>query len=83
MDKWHPIVWISEWNNYWFIVKLSMFETNGGMTHCWQRKRNDREKLRWRLYKKKIRASFTAGSIQDVNMDALTGETVIFMLYFV
>ena len=25
-----------------------MFETNGGMMQCWQRKRNDREKIRVR-----------------------------------
>ena len=37
MDKWHLIGWISEWNNYQFIVKISMFETNGRMTQYWQR----------------------------------------------
>ena len=66
MDKWHLIGWISEWNNYQFIVKISMFETNGGKTQYWQRKRNDREKLRWGVCQK-LRASFTASLIQIVN----------------
>ena len=75
MDKWHLIGWISESNNYKFIVKISMFETNGGMTQYIQRYRNDREKLRWEVCQK-LRASFTAGLIQVENMGDLTGEAV-------
>ena len=45
MNKWHLIGWISEWNNYQLIVKISVFETNVRMTQYWQRQKNDRDIL--------------------------------------
>ena len=33
LDEWHQLFgWISEWNNFQYIVKISVYETNGGMT---------------------------------------------------
>ena len=54
---------------------------NGGMTQYRQRYKNKREKLRCGIYQK-LRASFTAGLMQVVNMGDLTEHNVLDNMHF-
>ena len=55
-----------------------MFETNCGMTEYWQRQRNNLEMTGKTQSEgpSKMRESFTAGLIQVVNKEYLTGKAL-------